>query len=59
MNNGIRDVSPNIMNHRNRASIEKFADKIQKMKEGIIHDDVVGAYIPHLTGTRTGFNFKS
>ncbi len=59
MNNGIRDVSPNIMNQRNRASIEKFADKIQKIKQGIIQDDVVGAYIPHLSGTRTGFNYKA
>ena len=38
--------------------IRRFAEKIQKMQQGI-NEDAVGQSIPYLTGTRTGFNLKA
>jgi len=38
--------------------IKRFAEKIQKIQQGI-QEDAVGQAIPYLSGTRTGFNFKA
>ena len=38
--------------------IQRFAEKIQRMQQGI-QEDAVGQSIPYMSGTRTGFNFKA
>ncbi|TNV81355.1 hypothetical protein FGO68_gene8165 [Halteria grandinella] len=52
------EVTPSILNKRNREVIKRFAEKINLMSQGL-KDDVIGKHIPHFTGTRTGFNFKA